>query len=257
MAETFMDKKRKDLTIYGLSHPDGILFTDMNTEEKTSVYVFQKDGEIVSSKGSYDEMYALWDKDRGLLVKPGWELKYMGMEVLLLILGFIVLTRFHPGMIGYLGYLLFAVLEFKPLLSLMMLGHNSFVKREDFIKMKRMHGAEHTLIDYVMRTPDDRRWEMDSIRSCSRIADNCGGVAAAERFLLGFFPALAVGLIPHLGFLKALLLFICGEAAVFIGSGLNHPILKLFQLPNVAKPGERELRLAAAGIRELLKEGES
>lgn len=119
--------------------------------------------------------------------------------------------------------------------------------------MKRTHGAEHTLVDYVMRTPDDRDWDMETIRKCSHIADNCGGVAAAERFLMGLFPALAVGLIPHIGILRAVLVFLIGEAVVFAGSFAGHPLLKWFQVPNVSKPGEEELELAREGIRRLVE----
>ena len=246
-------KRRKDLKIHGLSNPVGILFSDELSLEKDSVYVSCKGGDIRIAEGSKAEMKALWDEDNYSLESEGWLGWAVAKEMLLLLTAFVCVMWRWPGIFTLIGFGIFLAADLKPVLSLLMIGQNYFRDKEDFRQMKRNHGAEHTVIDYVLRTSDERSWDVDEIKKYSYIAVNCGNVAAFERFLMGSFAAISVGGIPAWGLLNALLFFLAAEGLVFSGSLTGHPAFRYLQLPQVERPGERELELAGAGLRQLIE----
>ena len=252
----------------GLSNPAGILLTDERDPCRRSVYITRKDQVVQAHIGSRAEVKRLWDADQAEAAGEENIIPGIATLIMLYIAGVCLLIWLKAGSYIWAGYAVFVIMSYQPMRHMMFMGANLFRTEEQFAQMKRNHGAEHMVINYVRHrdtpggerppgskeTSRGRTWNPEEIRKYGFLAPNCGNVEAGLKLTVSVLSGITVGIFPVLGWSRIVIFAAVWLGILGIGGIAGHPVLRYLQLPQVEDPGEEELALAEAGMRMLLED---
>ena len=233
--------------IGGRSSSRGILLYDQDKKGTNSVYgYYDERDEIVLVEGPYSEMAAMQSEQ----AKPDYSAAGgFGISGLtLLILGVIIWKAYISGSVLCLVVAsVYSLLSFYPMLGLLSLVINIYKTRELRKQLRRFHGCEHAMIGYHQCCARLKLvWEADKLRRYSIFCADCGTAHIGYNLYILTVAAWLICQIPSLGLWKAAGLLVCSLILLLVLYLIPMNPFKLLEIPIVAKPKERELRLGVA-----------
>lgn len=235
----------------GESSSVGIVFYDTEKKNENAVFCFYKDSEPFFKIGNKNELF----KEMQTLDKPakseptGKIFKLLAAELLVFILIIAAVWIFIGGFFPVFGAFLFSVLAYFPVLVLIYAVKSLYPAKENLEQFKRFHGAEHIAVGFYLE--NKKIPVSEDFKNRSPYHNECGTVYAASAVI--FFAALGTGfaLIPKIGFLWFIVSAFVTLLLLFINLFNPSNPFTLFQHYTVQKPSEKEILLAAEGIKRL------
>lgn len=245
--------------IHGQSSQRGILFADGAATGDNAVYCCYEGGEIVCLTGPLEDLRPLFKSERDADKVPGAGKR--GEALMLASCALMAVVVVLAGVFGSTmqvtaGALVFALVGAFPLMSLLTAGTHEFGDPALFEQLKRNHGAEHAALAYHRKTrrQGNWSWSLEELRECSHLDPECGTVYLGALLVWAAVAGVAIGCSGSLGALKVVGILVGAAVLLVLNTWFNpHNPLKLLQLCIVARPGDRELQLAAAGMQRLLE----
>lgn len=235
----------------GISTSVGIVFYDTKKEGENAVFCFYDGEEPSFKKGEKEalikEMDSADEKNKTGTEKS--EIKMLGITFLSLLGLIAAVWVFSGGFFAVFGTVLFAVLSYYPMMIIIFAANRIYPDEEAFHQFRRFHGAEHMMLEY--HHGENLSWEIEDIRKTSFYHRECGTVYAASGTVFSAIAGISFALIPKIGFLWFLGITVFSFAGLFINLVNRHNPLMIFQRFAVEKPGEREILLAAKGMKIL------
>lgn len=245
--------------ISGQSSQRGITFVDSEAEGQNAVYCCYQNDEIVCLTGRAEEIKKLFKSEMDSDKVPGKDKKttrtMVGvLLIMVLLLAWAIGVNGAPNVI--VGVVVFAIVGSFPLFALASMDDHQFEQQDTFEQLKRNHGAEHVILAYHRKHIKETSpaWSIEELRKSDYIDPECGTVYLATLLVWSVVVSLTLCCINEVG-LGGAVGIIIGSALLLIINAWFNPFnpLKLFQLRMVARPGDRELYLAAAGMQKLME----
>lgn len=233
----------------GLSASWGVLLYDTAKQGDTGILCYYEGDTPKYKTGDYKALSKeLTDTDDQYVREPRGALGMIILGLLILMVGCVVLTvKLVGGFFPILGSVLFAVISFLPLLTVIYSTVRLYPDDGDFHRFRRYHAAEHMAINFAGKFKKEMK--LEDYRKCTRFHGECGtvlnGTIAVFAGILGY----AVASIPAVGFGQACLTVLIGLGILILNyiNPLNP--LKLCQVFVVEKPTDRELTLVLEGLK--------
>lgn len=245
--------------IHGQSSQRGILFADSSAPGDNAVYCCYQNGEITCLEGPADELRKLFKSEMNQDKSPRGErrkdiVSLISCLLMVAVVAGAVVLDGTPNVIA--GALVFAVVGAFPLMSLSATCIHNLASPETFEQLKRNHGAEHAALACHRRHKKSpgATFTLERMRASSYIDPECGTVYMASILLWAAIAGVTLGFSAELGIAKAAGILV-GALVLLVANIWFNPAnpLKVFQLTMVARPTDRELALAAAGLQKLLE----
>ena len=245
--------------LHGRSSQRGILFADTDVEGENAVYCCYQGDRIECLSGTFEDLKELFQSEKDADKAPDFSKRItrIVLGVLAFMVAVVVLAALFGGSAhAAAGAALFAAAGAFPLISFAVSSTHGFISDEVFSQFKRNHGAEHAVWGYRRKhgAPPAADCLIEELRACSHLDPECGTVYMASLLLWAAIAGVAVANLPALGVLKTAGVLVGAAVLLVLNTWLN-PLnpLRLAQLHMVAKPGDRELLMAAAGLREFYR----
>lgn len=156
---------------------------------------------------------------------------------------------FIGGFFPVFGAFLFSALAYFPVLVLIYAVKSLYPEKENLEQFRRFHGAEHIAVE--LYSDDPKIPNPEKFATASPFHKECGTVYAASAVILFAVFGISFALIPKIGFLWFLGTVFITAILLFINFLNPFNPLMFFQRYTVSKPSEKEIFLAAEGIRIL------
>ncbi len=234
----------------GESSAAGTVFYDTAKKGENAVFCrFEKGSPVIESGERADllaKMKASEAKYKGK--DPFW--KNAGIETLGFIAVIAAVWIFIGGFFPVFGAFLFFLIGWFPCLVLVEANENRYPDGEFFEKFRAFHGAEHMMVAYAVKNPEE--WDFKEAAKLSPLHRECGTVYAASVLLLAGITGVLFGLIPQIGFLWFLGGILLSALLLFLNLLNPHNPLMLFQHRVVKYPDEKTLSLVFVGMKKLM-----
>ena len=235
----------------GESSSVGIVFYDTEKKNENAVFCFYKGSEPFFRTGNKNELFKeMKNLDEPAKSEPtGKIFKLLAAELLVFILIIAAVWVFIGGFFPVFGAFLFSALAYFPVLVLIYAVKSLYPEKENLEQFRRFHGAEHIAVGFYLE--NKKIPALEDFKNSSPYHKECGTVYAASAVILFAVFGIFFGLIPKIGFPAFLGIFL--GTAVLLFLNLLNPLnpLMFFQRYTVSKPSEKEIFLAAEGIRIL------
>ncbi len=232
----------------GESSSVGIVFYDTDKKNENAVFCRFNGEERVFKTGRKDE---LLDEMRKLdepftAEENDPTLKILALELLFFIALVALVWVFIGGFFPVFGAFVFSAASYFPVFVLICAIRSLYPDKENLERFKRFHGAEHIAVE--LYSDDPKIPNPEKFATVSPFHKECGTVYFSSAIILSAAFGIAFGLIPKIGFLAFVGIFL--GTAVLLFLNLLNPLspLMLFQHYTVSKPSEKEIVLAFEGI---------
>ncbi len=235
----------------GESSAVGIVFYDTEKKKENAVFCFYKGSEPFFKIGNKSELFKEMQKlDEPAKSEPtGKIFKLLASELLVFILIIAAIWIFIGGFFPVFGAFLFSVLAYFPVLVLIYAVKSLYPEKENLEQFKRFHGAEHIAVGFYLE--NKKIPTLEDFKNSSPYHNECGTVYAASAVIFFAVLGAAFGLITKIGFLWFLGIVLITAILLFLNLFNPFNPLTFFQRYTVQIPSEKEIILAADGIKVL------
>ena len=235
----------------GESSSVGIVFYDTEKKKENAVFCRFSGEERVLKTGRKDE---LLDEMRKLdepftAEENDPTLKILALELLFFIALVALVWVFVGGFFPVFGAFVFSAASYFPVFVLISAIRSLYPDKENLEQFKHFHGAEHIAVE--LYSDDPKIPNPEKFATASPFHKECGTVYAASAVILFAVFGISFALIPKIGFLWFLGTVFITVILLFINFLNPFNPLMFFQRYTVSKPSEKEIFLAAEGIRIL------
>lgn len=233
--------------IGGRSSSNGILIYDGDKKGINCVYGYYDDhDEIVLVTGTHDDMENRMVRDE--IRTSAFKKIDVSFRAPFLLLAAVVWRAYAVGSaLQFWVTLVYALVSYRSMVTLFGVFFNDYKSREKRRQLRRFHGCEHAIIRYYEKqAAHDPVWDPDRIRRYSIFSADCGTAHAGYTLCFLTVAAWLACQFPVLGLWKAAGMLLRSVIVLLVLYLIPMNPFKLLEIPIVAKPKERELRLGIA-----------